>query len=106
MLNARGLSGTVSESALYDPLTTELGNDLLAWVMAFEWPTVVLLVRRAQLAGAYRRRHDLQHWGRDDLADVDARIRQLEAQLPADLIAEARRLREPSVAPVTRGFGE
>ncbi len=63
-----------------------------------------LLVRRAQLAGAYRRRHDLEHFGRD-LADVEHRIAELEVLLPAELIADARRLGEPAVGPVTRGFG-
>ena len=36
LLSAGLFSGTVTEASLYDPLTTALGNELLAWVKAFE----------------------------------------------------------------------
>jgi hypothetical protein len=42
---------------------------------------------------------------RDDLADVDARIAELEQQLPADLIAEAKRLGAPASHAASKSFG-
>ena len=53
------------------------------------------LVLRAKLIGAYRRRDDLTT-RQLDTTDVDARIADLEADAPADLIAEARALARPA----------
>ena len=52
------------------------------------------LVGRAKLVGAYRRRQDLQGHGHDT-QPADNRITELEAQLPADVIADAQRIAAP-----------
>lgn len=54
------------------------------------------LVGRAQLVGAYTRRADQIHKGLPT-GEADARIAELEAELPDDIIAEARGIgREPA----------
>ena len=58
---------------------------------------------RAALVGAYDRRRTLKHRG-EPTADVDARIAELEQQLPDDMIAEAQRIAEPG-GPMILGAG-
>jgi hypothetical protein len=50
-----------------------------------------LLIERAKLVGAYRRRERLEHRG-VDVAEADARIAELEAGLPDDVLADAREI--------------
>ena len=52
------------------------------------------LVGRAKLVGAYRRRQDLTMHGHDT-QPADNRITKLEAELPADIIEDARRIAAP-----------
>lgn len=50
------------------------------------------LIGRAKLVGAYRR-HDPATYGRDTVP-ADERVAELENRLPADAIADARRIAE------------